>query len=150
MKQSEKAFHLLRIRILVGTVYKRHIVSAALFCHCLVCHEHEILNDPGCHICLVRLDVNGTACCIENDLAFREIKINGTSVVTVSPQDLGKLLHQEKHGNQICIPFLCFFVCIFQNIFHICIIHSFIHTDHRLCDLVGNHIAFFINVHQAA
>ena len=79
-----------RIRSLVGTVYKRHIVSAALFCHSLICHQHEILNDPGGHIRLVRLDVNGSSRCIEDDLALREIKINGTSVVTVSPAGSGK------------------------------------------------------------
>ena len=45
VKKGEKTLYLLRIRSLMGTVNKRHIVSAALFCHCLVCHEHEILND---------------------------------------------------------------------------------------------------------
>ena len=64
MKKCEKALHFLGIRSLMGTVNKRHIIPAALLCHSLICHKHEILNDPCCHICLIWLNVNGSSCCI--------------------------------------------------------------------------------------
>ena len=70
--------------------------------------------------------------------------------MAVSTKDFRKLFHQEKHGNKFFIAFLCLFVSILQNVFHICIIHSLIYTDHSLCNLMGNHISFFVNIHKTA
>ena len=65
----------------MGSVYKRNLFCAVFLCHSLICHQHEIFNDFGCHICFIWLNIDCFSCCIENNLALREIKVNGTSVM---------------------------------------------------------------------
>lgn len=70
--------------------------------------------------------------------------------MSTAAQDPGKLFHQEKHGDQSFIAFLRHIVGILQNIFYIGVAHTLIYTDHGFCDLMGNHLSFFINIHQTA
>ena len=84
MKKHQKTFDLFRIRILMGSVYKGIISGTVFLCHGFIGKKHKILNDPGCHIGLVRLYVNSFSCCVEYDLAFRKIKINGTSCMAAA------------------------------------------------------------------
>ena len=150
MKEHQKTFDLFRIRILMGSVYKRIISGAVFLCHSFIGKKHKIFNDPSCHIGFIRLHINSSSCRIQDDLTFRKIKVNGTSCMTAAAQDPGKLFHQEKHGDQSFIAFLRHLISIFQNIFHICVTHTLIYTDHGFCDLMGNHLSFFINIHQTA
>ena len=150
MKKHQKTFNLFRIRIFMSSVYKRIISGAVFLCNCFIGKKHKILNDPGCHIGLIRLHINSSSCSIQDDLTLRKIKINGTSCMPTTAQDPGKLFHQEKHRDQSFITFLRHIIGIFQNIFHICVTHTLIYTDHCFCDLMGNHLSFFINIHQTA
>ena len=84
MKKHQKTFNLFRIRIFMRSVYKRIISGTVFLCHGFIGKKHKILNDPGCHIGLVRLYVNSFSCCVEYDLAFRKIKINGTSCMAAA------------------------------------------------------------------
>ena len=70
--------------------------------------------------------------------------------MSTTAQDPGKLFHQEKHRDQSFIASLRHIIGIFQNIFHICVTHTLIYTDHCFCDLMGNHLSIFINIHQTA
>ena len=82
MKQCQKTFHFLRIRIIVGSVYKWNFFCTIFLRYSFVCHQHEIFDDLSCHICFIRLYIDCFSCCIQNNLTFREIKINGSSVMT--------------------------------------------------------------------
>ena len=84
MKKHQKTFNLFRIRIFMRSVYKGIISGTVFLCHGFIGKKHKILNDPGCHIGLVRLYVNSFSCCVEYDLAFRKIKINGTSCMAAA------------------------------------------------------------------
>ncbi len=78
------------------SVYKRIISCAVFLCHSFIGNQHKIFNDPGCHIGFIRLHINSSSCRIQDDLTFREIKINGTSCMTAAAQDPGKLFSSGK------------------------------------------------------
>ena len=82
VKQCQKTFHFLRVRIIMGSVYKWNLFCTVFLCYSFICHQHEILDNSGCHIRFIRLYIDRFSCCIEDDLALREIKVNGASVVT--------------------------------------------------------------------
>ena len=150
MKKCQKTLYFLRIRIIMSSVYKWNLLCTVFLCHCLICHQHEILNNLRCHICLVWFYINGFSCGIENDLAFRKIKINGASVVSAASDDLRQFFHHKEHRNQCFISLLRILVRIFKNVLYICIAHSLIYVNHCLRNLMRNYLTFFINVHQTA
>ena len=86
-QKGQQTFHLFRIRIIVGPVNKWLSFFTIFFCHSLISHQHKVFNDPGGNISLIRLYINSPSCCIQDDLAFRKIKINGTSVMSAFTDD---------------------------------------------------------------
>ena len=61
---------------------ERHFLPIIVLGYRLICHQHEIFNDFGCHICFIWLNIDCFSCCIKNNLALRKIKVNGTPVMT--------------------------------------------------------------------
>ena len=68
--------------------------------------KHKVLNDFGSGIPFIGFNGQGNPFLVQDDFAFREIKINGAPLFPVFPEDIGQLLHLEKHGHQLLILFL--------------------------------------------
>ena len=85
-QKRKKAFHSFRIRIVMRTVNKRIFSLAVFFCHCFICHQHKIFYDLCSNILFVWLHINCPSCPVQNDLAFRKIEINRTSVMSLASQ----------------------------------------------------------------
>ena len=119
--EHAQALHLLRIRVVVGTIDKRKLLPEIILRNGLVGHQHEIFNDLGCHISIVWLNINRMSLLIKNNLGLRKIKVNRTTFSSFFPQNSCKFLHQFKHRNQFFIFSDFRFVFIFQNFFNTCI-----------------------------
>ena len=85
-KKRQKTFHTLRIRCFMSTIYKRVVTLTVLPGYRFIGHQHKILYDLCRHICLIRLHIDCPARTIKRDLALREIKVNGTSVMSPAPE----------------------------------------------------------------
>ena len=60
--------NLIRVRLLMGPVYKRQLLPEIIFRHRLIGKEHEIFNDVRGHISLIRVNIRRVAFFIENNL----------------------------------------------------------------------------------
>ena len=88
--------HLLGIGIFMGTVYKRQLLPEVILGYRLVGDQHEILDQPGCVIALVSLDLDGFVLFIDNDLALREIKVDRAALHASFTEQIRELVHQEQ------------------------------------------------------
>ena len=91
--EDAQAFHLLRVRVIVSPVYERNFLPEIVLCDGLVRHQHEVLDDLGCRIPLIRLDIHRLSLFIQNDLGLREIEIDGAALAPFLTQDIRQLFH---------------------------------------------------------
>ena len=145
-----QALHLLRVRVIVGTVYKRDILPEIIFRNGLVGHQHEIFNDLGGCVALIGFDVHRTALLIQNDLGLRKIKVDGTALAPLFPQDVRQLFHKVEHHHKSRILFHGFFIAIRHNGIHRRVGHAAVHPDYGLRDLMPKHASLRINLHDTA
>ena len=140
-----------------------------MLCHCLIRCKHEILDQHSRHIPLVRLNIQWMSFLIQQDLALREIEINGSPLLSLLPQFVREVSHLSEHRKQFpVLGIVCYGSCAFsdgsirhtgvmlytlrllQQLFHHSIRHSLLDPDHRFADLIVHDLALFIHFHQAA
>ena len=69
----------------MGTIDKGNLQPEKVLCHRLIGDQHEILNDLRRHIPLIRPDIHRMSFRIQQNLRFREIKVDGTALMPFLP-----------------------------------------------------------------
>ena len=118
--------------------------------HRFICQKHEILDQPGSRIALLRQDLRRTAVLIQPDPALREIKIHGSSPMSPLPDQAGKPGHVPEHGDQAFIAGRFLRVVLFQDRGHTSIGHPFLHPDHGRRNGIIRHLSLSVQRHQTA
>ena len=134
----------------MGTVHKRKLLPEVILRNGLVRHQHEIFNDLGGCVALIGFDVHRTSLLIQNDLGLREIKVDGTALAPLFPQDVRQLFHKIKHLHEICVLFHSLLVTVCHNGIHRRVGHATVHPDYGLRDLMPKHASLRINLHDTA
>ena len=150
VNEHTQALHLLRVRVIVGTVYKRDILPEIIFRNGLVGHQHKVLNDFRSCVALIRLNLHRTSLFIQNDLGLREIKIDGTALAPLLPQDVRQLFHKIKHVHEVRVLFHGLFIAVRHNGIHRRISHAAVYPDHSFRNLMAQHTPLWINLHDTA
>ena len=159
----------LRIRYIMDTVDEGQLLPVKMLRHCLIRCKHEILDQHSSHVPLVRFYIQRMSFLIQQDLALREIEINGSPLLSLLPQFVREFSHLLEHREQFpVLGIVCYGSCAFpggsirrtgvilytlrllQQLFHHGIRHPFLDPDHRFADLIVHDLAFFIHLHQAA
>ena len=91
--KSRKRAHLILLRRLVGTIQEGRLQPVKMLRHRFVCQKHEILDQPGGRIALLRQDLRRTAVLIQSDPALRKVKIHGSPLMSPLPDQAGKPGH---------------------------------------------------------
>ena len=141
--------NLVRVRLLMGPVYKRQLLPEIIFRHGLIGQKHEIFNNIRSHISLIRMNVRRISVLIENDLGFRKIKINGAALSSFLFQDGGRLFHKKTQFPDI-LPLAFRMRLSFQDRLYSRITHPFIHSYDGLHNLMSDDISPGIHLHNAA
>ena len=149
-KKCQKRLNSLRIRIFMGTVYKRIFALAILFCNSLIRHQHEIFYDISCNVMFIWLYIDGSSGTVQYDLALREIKIDRPTVMSPASQKRRKLFHQEKHRHQFPTLPTDFCITVFKDLSYLIITHAAVYAYNCFCNLMIHYTACLINIHQAA
>ena len=89
VKKGRQFHNLLGIGIVMRSIDKRQFQPVKMLCHRLIGDQHKIFDDLSCHIPLIWLYLCRMSICIKYDLAFREIEIDGSSLMSFGPQDGG-------------------------------------------------------------
>ena len=138
----------------MDTVDKGHLHPVKMLCNGFIGGQHEVFDNHGGHIALIRLDLQGPAFFVQNDLCLRKIEIYGAALSSLAAKCCGKLLHLLKHRYQRCILSKLLFSLydgfIFQNLLHGSIAHALVDFDHRLTNLIICDLAVCIHCHQTA
>ena len=148
--ESAQLFHLFLIGLIVGSVKERHFLPEIVLGYRLIGQKHEIFNQAGGRIALIRLDFYGMALLIQDNLALREVKINGTAAVAPVPQNIGQLLHQAKHPDKFPVLFHRLRIAVRDNGVNGRIGHTPVYTDYSLRHLVSDYHALIVDFHQTA
>ena len=117
--------------------------------HGLIGDEHEILNDLGGGVSLIRMDIHRNSPGVQNDLRFRKIKINGSPFSALVSQNAGQRCHMPEHGYQFFIVADLRRIFVLQNLFHTGVRHPLIHPHHGRCNPMFHHLSLAIDGHDA-
>ena len=154
LQKQHQLLHTIPVRHTMYTIHKGNLQPVEMLCHRLVGRQHEILYQIGSHIPFIGLDLQRISLFIQQNLAFRQIKINGTSFLPLLSKNGGKLLHQNKHRHQTGIPCIVRIrlhnTLLLQNILHRSITHPLIHTNHGFPDIIIYDLSLKIYTHQTA
>ena len=148
--KRRKLLYFIRVRLLVGSIDKRRLQPEKMLRHRLVGDQHKILNDFCRHISLVRPDLHRMPFVIQENLALRKIKVDGTALMPFPSEKSRQFLHLLKHRDKRLILLPLCLVLILQNLSDGSIRHSAIHPDHGFRDPVIRHLTLFVDRHQAA
>ena len=117
-----------------------------MLCHGLVCRQHKVLDNIRGRIAFIGPDIHGMPLPVQENLALREIKINGAPSLPLFSENSRKLLHMAEHGKKLSVlqirlvrlrqPF------VLQHVFHRSVGHALIDPDHGLADLVIHDFPF--------
>ena len=150
MDKGPQLLHLLRVRIVMGPVEEGQGLPEIILRHCLIGCQHEILYDfCGC-IALIGLDFQRLSLGVQDNLALREVKVNGSPFPPLFPEDIRYLLHQPEHGHKTLILSHNSLVLVRDNGIHRRIRHTPVHMNHCLRDFMIQHISLVIQFHDAA
>ena len=148
--KNAELLYFLRIRVVVGPVYEGKLQPVKMLCYRFVCKQHEVLYDFRCRISFIRLDFQRMSFPVQYDFGFREIKIDGATLLPFRTQDSRQFFHSLEHGYQFLIFPAFLSVIILQYLFHAGIGHTPVHPYHGLNNTVIRHLAFLVNPHYAA
>src|SRR3990172_1913245 len=84
---------------------KGEIFTPHVLCHGLIRREHEFLDDLMGNVPLRDNDVNGLTLEVNDDLGFREVKIDTASLCPFCPEFKTELLHEMEGFYQPETPF---------------------------------------------
>ena len=140
----------LGIRCVMSSVHKRDFHPVKMLGNRLIGEKHKILNDLCRCISLVGFNFKRNTILVKNDLALREIKIDGAPFSSFFPQNQRQLLHLPEHGHQLFIFLYGIRIFILKDFLHGSIAHSAVHIDDGFHDLIINDLPFRIYCHQAA
>ena len=134
----------------MGPVEEGQFLPEIVLRHRLIGQKHEILDNSGGRISLVSLNFQRFSLLIQHNLAFREIKVNGTPCMAFFPQNVRQLLHQKKHLCKLSVFRRHLGIVIRHNGIHRRVGHPAIRADDRFGNLMARHISLAVNLHQAA
>ena len=147
--KGSKFPHPVRIRIIMGPVKERDFLPEIILCHGLIGYEHEILDDFRGRIPVIGFNIPRFSLLIQNNFRLREIKINGTSLLSLRPQKIRQFLHIPDHGDQYFV-FCQNILITVQNLLYASVTHPSIYMDDGFRDHMIYHRSFFIHCHDAA
>ena len=150
MDKGSQLLHLLRIRIVMGSVEEGQGLPEVILRHGLIGCQHEILYDFCGSIALIRFDLQGLSLGIQDNLALRKVKVNGSPFLPLFPEYVRYLFHQHEHGHKPLILSHDSFVPVRDNGIHRRVCHSTVHMNHCLRDFVTQHVSLGIQFHDAA
>ena len=145
-----QALHLLRVRVVVGTVHKRKLLPEVILRNGLIRHQHKILNDLGCRVAFIWFNIHRSPLLIQDDLRLRKVKIDGAALMPLFPQNVRQLFHKVEHLYKSRVLFHVFFIAICHNGIHRGVSHAAVYPDHGLRDLMPKHASLRINLHDTA
>ena len=148
--KSTKFHNLFRIGCFMGTVYERNLHPVKMLCHSFIREQHKILDDLIGNPSFIRLNGNRITLFVQFNFTLRKIKVNGSSALSFFTKNVGQLLHTVEHGNLGFIPPAKYRIMFFQNLIHISIVHTLVHMNDTLYDLMIDDIPFLIYGHQTA
>ena len=148
-KDHFQCLHLPLIRCLMNTVFKWDLLPEGILGNGLICGQHKVFDQLGCHISVMGTDLCGTSVLTHYDLGFLYVKINGASCVAAFSQDAGKPGHPLKEGDQLPVLLTGCILRIFDQLIYIRIGHPCIGMNHAFTDLMCHDLAVSINIHKA-
>ena len=147
--KSGKFPHPVRIRIVMGPVKKGNFLPEIILCHSLIGNEHEILDNFCCCIPVIGADIYRFALLIQDHLRLREIKVDGTPLLSLCTQEIRQFFHITNHRNQYFVFCQCSFISV-QDLLYARVTHPLIYMNDRFSDHMIYHRSFFIHCHDAA
>src|SRR3989304_2666734 len=126
---------------------KGELFTPHVLCHGLICREHEFLDDLMGDVPLCNNDVYGLTLEVNDDLGFREVKINAAAFRSFCPELKTELLHEMKGFYQPAIPLCKAGLLVFKDLPDEGIGHPLITVDDTLIDLIIEAVPLRIKQH---
>ena len=133
----------------MGSVKEGNFLPEIILCHGLIGNEHEILDDFCCCIPVIGADIYRFALLIQDHLRLREIKVDGTSLLSLCTQEIRQFFHITNHGNQYFVFCQSSFISV-QDLLYAGVTHPLIYMNDGFRDHMIYHRSFFIHCHDAA
>ena len=134
----------------MGPVYKGKFLPEKVLGHGFVCQQHEIFDNPGGHIALIRFDFQRPALPVQNNFRLRKIKINGAAFSALFSQYGSQFFHSFKHGNQLLVFRSLCLILVFQYFPYTGVAHAAVYPDYRFRQFVIHQVPLFVNQHDTA
>ena len=134
----------------MDTVHKRDLPPAVFAGYSLIGRQHEIFDQICRHIMFIGTYLNRMPCLTENDLALREIEIDGAAILSVFPDFFRQFRHFKKHRYEIAALLCQCFVLAAKDLFDLGVGHPAVDMDHGLHQFVGQALTRSIKGHQTA
>ena len=94
---------LLRIRFAVNSVDKWYFPFAELFRNGFICRQHEIFDETGSIICLLKEHIRRNTFFIQKNFGFRKIKIDRSAHPSAGSDFEREIEHITEHGDKILV-----------------------------------------------
>src|SRR3989338_3228808 len=129
-----------------------HGAQQELFTHHVLCYglirrEHEFLDDLMGDVPLSNNDVYGLTLEVNDDLGFREVKIDTAALCPFCPEFKTELLHEMEGFYQPAIPLCKASLLVFKDLFDEGVGHPLIAVDDTLIDLIIEAVPILIKQH---
>src|SRR3990172_1054778 len=125
-----------------GELFTPHVL-----CYGLIRREHEFLDDLMGDVPLSNNDVYGLTLEVNDDLGFREVKIDTASLRPFCPKLKTEHLHEMKGFYQPAIPLCKAGLLVFKDLFDEGIGHPLIAVDDTLVDLIIDAVSLRVKQH---